>query len=303
MPTPRNPVIEVAVRADAVLGEGPSWDVTAGILLWVDILGDRIHRSDLSTGTTQTRQFDDPVGAIVPTDDGRLLITTPRGLSVLDDMEAPEVSLVTIEADNPQTRMNDGKCDPLGQLWTGTMAYDATSGAGRLYRVGRDLSSEVVLSDTTVSNGLAFLPDLSCGFYIDTPLQRIDRLALDEDGQVRERSVLTDLRDAPGVPDGMTIDDDGCLWVAFCGGGELRRITPSGALDQVLPIPATLVTSVEFGGPDGAVLFATTGRYGLDEQQLDSEPLAGSVLAIDAGVTGRSGPAFRLASAGRSAVS
>ena len=93
----------------------------------------------------------------------------------------------------------------------------------------------------------------------------------------------------------MTIDDEGCLWVAFCGGGQLRRITPEGTLDQVVPLPVTLVTSVEFGGPGGAVLFATTGRYGLDAQQLDAEPLAGSVLAIDAGVTGRSGPAFRLA--------
>ena len=298
MPTPRNPAIDVAVPADAVLGEGPSWDVKAGVLLWVDILGNRIHRSDVSAGTTQTRQFDDPVGAIVPTDDGRVLITTPRGLSVLDDIEAPEVSIASIEADDPQTRMNDGKCDPLGRLWTGTMAYDAASGAGSLYRVGSDLRSEVVLSDVTVSNGLAFLPDLSGAFYIDTPLHRIDRLALDGSGLLRERSVLIDLQDAPGVPDGMTIDDDGCLWVAFCGGGQLRRITPEGTLDQVVPLPVSMVTSVEFGGPGGAVLFATTGRYGLDDQQLDAEPMAGSVLAIDAGVTGRSGPAFRLAHAG-----
>ena len=176
MPTPHNPAVEVAVSADAVLGEGPSWDAKAGVLLWVDILGNRIHRSDLSAGTTQTRQFDDPVGAIVPTDDGRMLITTPRGLSVLDDMEASEVSIASVEADDPKTRMNDGKCDPLGRLWTGTMASDATPGAGRLYRIGHDLRSEVVLSDVTVSNGLAFLPDLSCAFYIDTPLNRIDRL-------------------------------------------------------------------------------------------------------------------------------
>jgi sugar lactone lactonase YvrE len=294
MATPDSPTIEVAVKADAVLGEGPSWDATAGVLLWVDILGNRIHRSDLSAGTTETRQFDDPVGAIVPTDDGRLLLTTPRGLSVLDDMDTHEVSLVSIEADNPQTRMNDGKCDPLGCLWTGTMASDATLGAGRLYRVGTDLRTEVVLSEVTVSNGLAFLPDLSCAYYIDTPLGRIDRLALDESGLVRERSVLIDVQDAPGVPDGMTIDDDGCVWAAFCGGGQVRRITPDGRLDRVISLPVNLVTSVEFGGPDGAVLFVTTGRYGLDEQQLAAEPLAGSVLAIDAGVTGRSGPAFRL---------
>lgn len=272
--------IDVAVPVRASLGEGPAWDAPRNRLLWVDILESRVHISDLASGATQTRQFAEPVGAIVPTTTGELLLTTPAGVELLTELDGSPTLLADIESELPSNRMNDGKCDPSGRLWTGTMHSDAEPGRGSLYVVDGELDVRAVLSGVSISNGLAFEPDESAMYFVDTPLQRIDRLVV-RDGVLISREVRADLSGWPGRPDGMTIDDTGCLWVAMFDGGCLLRVTPSGGIEQ-LDLPVSWPSSIAFAGADLDVMMVTTGRK--PGEPADSP--GGCVLAVDAGVSG-----------------
>jgi sugar lactone lactonase YvrE len=273
--------IDVAIKADAILGEGPAWDSVGGRLLWVDILADRVHISDLASGSTRTRQFEYPVGAVIPTTTGDLLLTTPSGLEIVSDLDDPARLLVGIETDIPNNRMNDGKCDPTGRLWTGTMDIAAEPEKGSLYRVDGDLGVEVILDGVTISNGLAFAPDLSAAFFIDTVLQRVDRLVLD-DGSIVSRDIFCDLSGQPGVPDGMSRDDSGCLWIAMYAGECLLRVSPDGVVDKKVDLPTTNPSSTTFADDGLDVLVVTTGK----DDKPAGQSLGGSVLAVDVGISG-----------------
>lgn len=276
---------EIAVDARADLGEGAAWDAVAGRLIWVDITGGVVHEL-LPDGRSRSWNVPEHVGAAVPRARGGLLLAVRSGFAALADDGSVSV-VASVEADDPSTRMNDGKCDPLGRFWAGTMADAETPGAGSLYRLDTDGAVSRVLNGVTISNGLGWSPDGTVMYYTDTATGGVDRFRFDAAaGALTDRRRVITIDPADGSPDGMTVDDDGCLWVALWGGGAVRRYAPDGGLDAVVPLPASQVTSCAFGGQDGGDLYITTAAHGLSPEQRAMEPQAGGVFRCRPGVTG-----------------
>jgi sugar lactone lactonase YvrE len=179
--------------------------------------------------------------------------------------------------------MNDGKCDPAGRFWAGTQSDVPDERRGHLYRLDPGGSVSRVLDGVGVSNGLDWSGDGELFYFIDTADAGIDVFAFDvKTGELGTRRRLTDVAPKDGAPDGMTLDEEGGLWVAMFGGSSVRRYTSEGALDAVIELPVTLVTSCTFGGPDFADLYVTTAAHRLTQP----EPLAGALFRIQPGVRG-----------------
>ncbi|MFR9798259.1 SMP-30/gluconolactonase/LRE family protein [Streptomyces sp. MS06] len=278
------PRYRVAVRAEATLGEGPTWDPAAGHLLWLDILGSRIHTYDPSTGRRTVRRTDQHVGAAKPRAGGGLVLNLRDGVALLD----PDGTLRWLHREPvPGRRANDAAVAPDGSLWAGTMRYDEAPGGGTLRRFGPDGSAETVLGEVTVSNGTGWSPDGRLMYYIDSPTRRVD--VFDHaDGRIRGRRTLTEIEEGAGFPDGLTVDADGCVWVALWDGAAVRRYTPGGVLDRELALPTPRVTACAFGGPDLTDLYVTTARVGLDAPH----PTAGALLVFPGAGKGLPQPPF-----------
>lgn len=282
---------ELVVDLQAVLGEGPVWDAATATLCLVDILGERMHRFDPDTGVLHSIVVDQPLGAVVPDRSGRLIAMARDGIAVLSDGELNFVA--SIEAENALNRMNDAKCDPEGRLWVGTMALDLADSAGSLYRVQPDFTWERVLDGLTVSNGMGWSPDGRTMYFIDSTCYRVDAFDFDQlVGAISNRRPVVAFQTADGMPDGMAIDADGCLWVALYGGGCVRKYSPHGEHLVTVELPVSQVTSCAFGGPDLADLFVTTAAYDLTPEAKGAEPLAGGLFRCRPGAVGLPVPPF-----------
>ncbi|MDQ0580815.1 SMP-30/gluconolactonase/LRE family protein [Streptomyces rishiriensis] len=276
---------EVAVRAEAVLGEGPTWDPVTGRLLWLDILGSRLHGYDPSTGRRTVRTTHQHVGAAKPRAGGGLVLNLRDGVGLLD----PDGGFRWLRHEPvPGRRANDAAVAPDGSLWAGTMRYDEAPGGGTLSRVTGDGSAEPVLDDVAVSNGTGWSPDGTLMYYVDSPTRRVDVFAYAADGRVSDRRTLVEIEDGAGYPDGLTVDADGCVWVALWDGGAVRRYTPQGDLDRVIVLPTPRITACAFGGADLSDLYITTARVGLESPH----PVAGSLLVVPGAGKGLAQPAF-----------
>jgi sugar lactone lactonase YvrE len=291
VPTSFHP--DIAVDAHAVLGEGPVWDEQQQRLLWLDILLGLVHRCDLAAGSEEVFRVGKPVGAVALRRGEGLVLAVEDGFALLDkDWQGLE-QVAVIEHPGPPARFNEGKCDPAGRFLAGTMAYDQIPGAAFLYRLDPDRSVTRLLDGLTISNGLAWTADGTTMHYIDSPTYGVDAFDYDaETGRLANRRRLIQIPAAAGMPDGMTIDADGCLWVALYGGSAVRRYTPDGRLDVTLSFPVTNITCPVFGGPEFGQLYVTSARQGLDERQLAAQPHAGAVFAADVGATGLPGLRF-----------
>ncbi|MFD4501939.1 SMP-30/gluconolactonase/LRE family protein [Streptomyces sp. NPDC058457] len=276
---------EVAVAAEATLGEGPTWDAATGRLIWIDVLGSRIHSYDPATGGRTVRTTEQHVGAVKPRAGGGLVLNLRDGVGLLD----PDDTFRWLHREPvPGRRANDAAVAPDGSLWAGTMRYDEATGGGTLSRVSPDGTVTTLLPDVTVSNGTGWSPDGRHVYYVDTPTRRVDVFDY-VDGLPVERRPLVTIEESAGFPDGLTVDADGCVWVALWGGAAVRRYTPTGELDRVIPLPATLTTACAFGGADLTDLYVTTARVGLDRPH----PTAGSLLVIPGAGKGVAQPAFQ----------
>lgn len=275
---------EVAVRAEAELGEGPTWDARSGRLLWIDILGARIHTYDPVSGRRSVRTTPQHVGAVKPRAGGGLVLNLRDGVGLLD---ADDSFRWLHHEPVPGRRANDAAVAPDGSLWAGTMRYDEAPGGGSLSRVTGDGSVDLVLDDVAVSNGTGWSPDGSLMYYIDSPTRRID--VFDHaDGRVGDRRPFAEIEDGAGFPDGLTVDAEGCVWVALWDGSAVRRYTPAGELDRVIELPVPRVTACAFAGPDLTDLYITTARVGLKSPL----PLSGSLLVVPGAGKGLTQPAF-----------
>jgi sugar lactone lactonase YvrE len=288
--------VEVALEAHARVGEGPVWDERTQTLVWVDILACVVHRFDPSSGVDRAVDVGQPVGTAGLRADGGLVLALRDGFATLSD--AGELTLIAdVEKDNPGNRMNDGKPDPAGRFWAGTMAFDPKpgQGGGALYRLDPDFTVTRMLSDVTLSNGLDWSPDLRHMYYIDSMTQRIDLFEFDaSDSSLSSRRIFIDIPREAGLPDGMTVDAEGAVWVALHGAGVVHRYLPNGQLDAVVRVPgAMLVTCPTFGGPDYRDLYITSMVHGLTADALAAQPLAGALFRCRPGVQGR--PPFRFA--------
>ena len=281
------PTPELVLDAGADLGEGPTWDAQARVLVWVDIMAGRVHRFDPATGADEALEVGQPVGAAVPTTSGGLAVAASDRFCLLDPATGKTESLVEVESDLPATIMNDGKCDPAGRFWAGTKDAEGRRPLGSLYRLDADRTLARVLADVTISNGLGWSPDLRTMYYIDSATYGIDGFDFDrETGAVANRRRLVDIPEGWGLPDGMTVDAEGFLWVAFWGGSAVRRLAPDGRVVSMIGFPVSQVTSCAFGGDDLADLYVTTARIGLSDAQLQAQPHAGGLFRVRSGVRG-----------------
>jgi sugar lactone lactonase YvrE len=259
-------------------GEGPVWSSRWGGLRWVDLFaGDVLTlRSD---GTVGRRHVGDVAAALRPRRGGGAVIGVERGFA-LEDPDGTLTPLPELWADEG-VRMNDGGCDPDGRFYCGSLAYDLTAGAGALYRLDPDGSARAVLDGVTISNGLEWSPDGALAYYADTATQKIDVFDYDAASGLTGRRTFVSL--PGGAPDGLTVDAQGGVWVALNQGGQVRRYTPAGALDEVVEVPVAGVTACAFGGPALDELFITTSREGLAPGDV---PAAGSLFRAAVGVRG-----------------
>lgn len=282
---------EVALEAGAMVGEGPVWDPRADRLVWVDIPRHAIHSYDPVSGSDAVAEAGQPVGAVGLREPPGMIAAVRDGFAIWDGARLRLIAAV--EADRPGNRMNDGKVDPGGRFWAGTMALDERAGAGALYRLGPDYQVHQMLDGLTISNGLDWSPDASRMYYIDSGTGGVDVFGFDAGaGTIRDRARLITFRAADGIPDGMTLDADGFLWVAFWGGAAVRRYRPDGSLVTTVEVPASQVTSCCFGGRGLDELYITSASRGLSAAQREREH-AGALFACRPGVAGRPANRFR----------
>jgi sugar lactone lactonase YvrE len=281
-----------ATARPAEHGEGPIWDAAAAELVWVDITAGLVRRGRVEGDDVRDladHRGGDTVGFAVPAEAGGWLLGAGGGITRLSaDGEARELLELAAEGgaeDAGGTRMNDGGCDRAGRFFAGTMAFDERPGAGSLYRLDLDGTVSAVLDGLTVSNGLGWSPDDRTVYLSDSGEKAV--WAFDYDlaaGTFGQRRVLLDFSDDPdGVADGLTVDDEGCLWTALWGGGQVRRYSPDGELLAVVEVAAENTTSCALVGD---LLVVSTSVHGLDDAARAAQPEAGRLFTARVGVSG-----------------
>ncbi|MEX2202676.1 MAG: SMP-30/gluconolactonase/LRE family protein [Actinomycetota bacterium] len=278
------PRVEILARLGGRLLEGPAWDAARARLLLVDIDGMRRHAVDWATGDVTTHEANETETAWIPRSAGGTVVACRRGVRLADDDGVGPLAL-EVEVERRSNRSNDAKCDPAGRLWLGTMSDAGDDPVGSLYRVDADLSLTRVLEGMTISNGLGWSPDARRMYFVDSPTRRVDVFAYDVGvGDASDRSVFVETADFPGVPDGLAVDEEGCVWVAMHDGAALVRFSPDGLHVGTLDIPVPRPTSCCFAGPSLDRLVVTTAA--------SDDGTGGDLFVCDVGVAGMPTIAF-----------
>lgn len=291
--------VETVVDRRSLVGEGAIWDARRQRLLWVDILGHLLFIYDPATGKNRGINLLQAVGTVVPRAKGGVVVALHNGFARLDPETERMTPIADPEADLPGNRFNDGKCDPAGRLWAGTMAFDGMNDReqGALYCLDADGAVTRKLGRISISNGIVWSADARTMYFIDTVKNDVRAFDYDlETGAIANERV-TVRNDGDGHFDGMTIDAEGMVWIALFGGGAVKRYDPqTGEHLATIELPVSCVTSCAFGGPDLDQLYVTSGSYRLTAAELAEQPLAGSLFRAVPGVVGVRGvPAFEYA--------
>lgn len=270
--------------AGALLGEGTLWSPREQSLYWVDILGRRLHRFRPATGARSSWAFDEEISALAERAYAPgLIVTLRRGFALFDPAsDTAPTYLHQPEADLPGNRFNDGKCDAQGSFWAGTMDFDCVAPTGALYRYDPDGRCTRHEEGFAVTNGPTWSADMRSLYFNDTVNGRIYAYDFDAGaGSLSNKRLWLAFAPGDGVPDGMTTDAAGRLWIAHWGGACVSCHDPVTAQElSRVPLPTSHVTNCAFGGPDMCTLFISTARTGLTPEQLADEPLAGGLFAV-----------------------
>lgn len=250
-----------------------------GGLRWVDLEAGTLMSFD-ATGAVRSRSVGKILAAMRPRVAGGAVLALERGFA-LEDADGTITPLPPVW-DDPMIRMNDGGADPYGRFYCGTMHYDELTGFGSLYRLDPDGSVAKVLDGLSISNGLEWSPDGTRAFYNDTPTHTISVFDHSFDEGLHNRRTFVDLADEGGLPDGLTVDAEGGVWVALWQNGQVRRYAPDGSLSEIVEVEASQTTACTFGGGDLRTLFITTSRRGVSD-----EPAAGAIFSYEPGVQGQ----------------
>lgn len=284
----------LVLDAKATLGEGALWHPDEKLLYWVDIEGKALHLFDPATAVDKVWPVGARVGTVVPVAGGGALVALQHGIHRIDT-KTGALSCITNPIEEEDIRFNDGKCDPSGRFWVGTMALDTREGAAVLYRMNQDGSIHQMLDKLTISNGIVWTADQKTMYLIDTPTSKVQAFDYDPaTGNISNRRDAFRIPSSEGSPDGMTIDAEGKVWIALHGGGAVTRWDPAtGSMLQKITVPAPQTTSCAFGGENLDTLYITTAREGLSEEQLEQCPHSGGLFAVKPGVRGIAASFFR----------
>lgn len=276
-------VAELEYEIPAKLGEGAFWDYNQEVLYWVDIIGESLHIYSPKTKTNKEIKMPAPIGTIVPTKEkNKIIVALNDGVYVVNIRTEEITKLTDVEAENKSTRLNDGKCDPNGNFWIGSMDYSQTNPGGNLYKVSANGKTQKMLTNITISNGIVWSKDHKTMYYIDTPTANIRAFDFDEKTSTisNERIVIT-IPKEEGFPDGMAIDENDMLYVGLWNGNCIANYNPkTGKLIQKIKVPAHNVTSCAFGGKNLDVLYITTSSLDMTDEEKAQYPLAGSIFKI-----------------------
>jgi sugar lactone lactonase YvrE len=273
-------VLEVIVDAKAILGEGAIWDSRKKLLYWVDILQGLVYTFNPANTQNSHISVGQHVGTVVPRQNGDLMLALKNGFASLNPSTRELTMINNPEAHLPGNRFNDGKCDPAGRFWAGTLSLKEEKNVGSLYCLQTDLIVQKMIEGVTISNGLVWSSDHKIFYYIDTPTSEVTAFDYDvATGKITNRRVAVSIPQEEGFPDGMTIDAEDMLWIAHFGGWQVCRWNPkTGEKMRSLKLPVSQVTSCAFGGENLNDLYITTARKELAEDQLQEEPLAGALF-------------------------
>jgi sugar lactone lactonase YvrE len=289
---------ELVVDARANLGEGPVWDPDRSVLWWVDILAGLVHRFDSASGRDDFFAAGQLVGAVALGRDGRLFVLGRDSILRLDPETSEVEPIFAFDREDPPRRTNDAKPDPGGRLWLDRMALDHAPGLGSLDCLSPDLTLTTQVDGLAIPNGLGWSPDGRTMYFAES----VSRTITAYDFDVATGSISagrTFLRIGPelglpsgAVPDGLTVDSEGHLWVAVWGGGCVLRVRPDGFVTTRIDFPVSQTTSCTFGGPDLTDLYVTTAREGFSAEDAAREPLAGGLFRVRPGVRGLAADRF-----------
>lgn len=289
--------IQPLLATPMLLGESPFWHPDEQSLYWIDIAGRAVHRFHLASGLHRSWPVPEEPGCIARTVDGRVIVAMRTGLVLLDTTTGELEPVADAPYDPSGTRFNDGRCDAMGRLWTGT-AYDSRDKPlGSLYRVERGVITDMDKA-VTVSNGVAFSIDNRTLYHADTTAHRITAydydLATGSIGEPRLFKQFSAVRDADygGRPDGAAVDSEDAYWCAMYEGARLLRISPAGEILREIVLPLRCPTMLAFGGEDMSTLFITSARHKRTDDELARYPLSGCVLMVRTDVPGRVDPAY-----------
>lgn len=283
------PEVSLVWSAAAQLGEGPVWHADEQALWFVDIKGGAVHRHVPATGANTVFATGGKPSFILPAIDGSMVVGSEHGVyRFADGRLGPQIAAVDMPDHN---RTNDATVDSLGRLWLGTMDDGEAVETGALYCLDGGILHTTSAS-AIVTNGPAVSVDAGMLYFVDSVQRRVWRYSVANGTELTSPELFLQLTDADGHPDGVTLDSEDCLWVALWDGWGVRRYAPDGRLLLHVDLPCSRVTKIAFGGPDLQTAFVTTARTGLDESQLERQPLAGALFSFEAPAPGRPMPAY-----------
>lgn len=280
--------VELVIDSKSELGEGAIWNFKTHEFLWIDIQGKILNFYNPLTGNNKEMFTGQMIGTVVPTETGQVLVALQNGIYKLNPETGTKKLIVDPEEDFPDNRFNDGKCDPAGRFWAGTMSTKDEKSAGALYRLNSDDSIHKMVDNVSISNGIVWSLDKTKMYYIDTPTQQVMAYNYNNTtGDISSPKVAVEIPKDMGLPDGMTIDEEGNVWVALWGGSAVGCWNPeTGKLLRTVKVPAKNVTSCAFGDNDLGTLYITTARIGTSDKELEEFPYAGGIFKTRPGVKG-----------------
>lgn len=293
MPVETN--LEIVSDHICTLGEGPVWIAETNSILWLDIVKGEIHQLNTNTKTLTTFKVGEMVGCIVPKVNGGFIAGLENGIAIID-IEKNIVQHILNPEEGLSNRFNDGKADAAGRFWAGTMSKSEEGNTGNLYVINTNLSIQKKLEHITISNGLAWNADNTIMYYINTPTNYVFAFDFNiETGEIDNQRVVIDVTHEQGYADGMTIDEEGMLWIAFYDGWRVARYDPAtGKLLQQIELPVANVTCCTFGGVDLIDLYITTASQRMSEEALIKQPDAGKLFVVkNCGVKGTPAQKFK----------
>lgn len=278
---------ELVLDSKSALGEGPIWSVDDQVLYWIDIHGHLVHVYNPADGSNRSINVGQMPGTVVQRQTGGLMLAMESGFATLD-LETEAVEVVLNPELRPKMRFNDGKCDPAGRFWAGSLACSEDQPTGTLYALEADMTASAKIENLTIPNGIVWTSDHKTMYYIDTPTFKVDAYDYDIDtGNLSNHRVAVTIAEEDCWPDGMAIDAEDMIWVAHWGGARVNRFNPrTGEKLQQIDVPSPQTTAPAFGGPDLKHMFITSAAYELDEETRGKYPHAGGLFMVEVDVPG-----------------
>lgn len=278
---------KLLLSAQTELGECPVWDAGRNTLFFMDIVGRKLHAYDWGSGQDRVLELPALGGALALAQDGRLIAGLQTGVHIIDPDTGSIKFLIDPEQDKPDHRLNEGKCDPEGRFWFGSISTVGRFPTGCLYRLETDGSVTKVLDDISVPNTMAWLRDGRHMIFADSVKKQIWGFTYDaESGSISDREVFIDVSDFQGIPDGVAVDEDDGLWIAEFGGAAVHHYSADGKPIEKVTLPASQVTSCVFAGPELRHLVIVTAKRLLDESGRKAQPHSGDLFVVEPGVRG-----------------